>query len=562
MNYSNKQHSNDRPRLPIYLNLRDSPQNMNQESIFARLAKKHKKKPEVPVVSLDDDESSIQGSVENREVNTEETVVSTEEDEIYIISDTEDGEICDTGKASNDSEMSRNTSMDNLADADQPMSLSDGDSSSSSELEVIELTDSDDESTDEVLVVKEVVSPQGDMTSARKTNLNKYCEPSLDTGFSRGCYKDFKVHPRLWRIAQDLPVDIDSSVIKICSYNVLCQLTIETTRHLYKHARNTPDVMKWKNRWQLMQKEIERIDADVFCFQEVQYDHFSSHFNPLLAGCGYGGFYKRKTGECVDGCAIFYKKSVFKSIKYRVVEYFVKDNSEMDRPQIAQILRLRCLKNGQDVIIANTHILFNNQRGDIKIGQLALLFANIHDEMRNGEAPLILMGDFNMEAYSYVYRFITEASLFLKGLPRNELSGQGKTGGPTVDADYILPKECQVLRDCMYKDDGNRDIPKDTFTHPLQLASVYNHVNSNNLKDVSTAHIENANPDFIFYTIKRKVRVGNTCQVYEDTRLRLLKYLTLPDADVIQNTLGPWPNKHVPSDHIPVIAEFLLSYTK
>ncbi|VDM80096.1 unnamed protein product [Strongylus vulgaris] len=52
---------------------------------------------------------------------------------------------------------------------------------------------------------------------------------------------------------------------------------------------------------------------------------------------------------------------------------------ETGRRILGQILLLRCKKTGQDLIYANTHLLFNSARGDIKLGQLAMLIANIQD---------------------------------------------------------------------------------------------------------------------------------------------------------------------------------------
>lgn len=44
----------------------------------------------------------------------------------------------------------------------------------------------------------------------------------------------------------------------------------------------------------------------------------------------------------------------------------------------AQLLRVECLQTGASLIITNTHIIFNEKRGDVKLGQIALLMANIH----------------------------------------------------------------------------------------------------------------------------------------------------------------------------------------
>lgn len=105
--------------------------------------------------------------------------------------------------------------------------------------------------------------------------------------------------------------------------------------------------------------------------------------------------------------------------------------------------------------------------------------------------------------------------MYLRGLPRNELSGQGELGGPCVYANNILPSAANVGRDSMFIDkkglfiwrhvywlvlskkncwhinrsnqfsfsfcfiwgtiSAPRTVAADYFTHPLRLASVYHH---------------------------------------------------------------------------------------
>ncbi|KAJ1370403.1 hypothetical protein KIN20_032117 [Parelaphostrongylus tenuis] len=280
-----------------------------------------------------------------------------------------------------------------------------------------------------------------------------------------------------------------------------------------------------------------------------------------MSEAGYATFYKRRTGLNSDGCAVFVRRSKFIVVSYRIVEFFVARDTSMDRDQIGQILRLKCKETGQEFIFANTHLLFNSARGDIKIGQLAMLIANIDDELTKSRCPVIISGDLNIEPLSYVYTYINDSSLYLRGLPRNELSGQGLCGGPYVKAEDILPPMANIGRDSMFinKEANRQAVNADYFTHPLRLTSVYHHFTTNGEKEVSTYHKEVANPDFLFYSIERKVATYGNTQIYEVPELRLLRRLSLPDLSTLEKTCGPWPNRYVPSDHIPLIADFILS---
>ncbi|VDL73345.1 unnamed protein product [Nippostrongylus brasiliensis] len=313
---------------------------------------------------------------------------------------------------------------------------------------------------------------------------NMQRKPSKDDALSRATFECNGVSPRHWETFRAAPTPSSSNTeFRVCCYNVLCQSTTMKTMYLY--------------------------------------NHLSILYSVPIFAVGYSAFYKKRTGLMNDGCAIFVRKTKFEVVSYRVVEYFVAPGTSMDRDQIGQILRLRCRKTGQEIVYANTHLIFNSARGDIKIGQLAMLFANISDELSKSSCPVIINGDFNIEPLSYVYTYVSESRW---AAPRD-----------AVAADY--------------------------FTHPFTLASVYHHFNENGEKEVSTYHKEVANPDFIFYSIEKKKTVDSSTQVFEVPELRLLRRLGLPDLTTLEKTLGPWPNYHVPSDHIPLVADFVLSKT-
>ncbi|XGW03755.1 hypothetical protein V3C99_015148 [Haemonchus contortus] len=394
------------------------------------------------------------------------------------------------------------------------------------------------------------------------TDLQK--KPSKDDALSKAALELSGVPLRYWETFKAAPVPSSSNTeFRVCCYNVLCQLTTLKTMYLYGHLRADEGPLRWEHRWPILEQELIRLNADILGLQEVQYDHYDSCFRSSMSKVGYLSYYKKRTGMMNDGCAVFVRKSKFDVVSYRIVEYFVAAGTSMDRDQIGQVLRLRCKKTGQELIYANTHLIFNSARGDIKIGQLAMLFANIIDELTKSSCPVIINGDFNIEPLSYVYTYISESSVYLRGLPRNELSGQGQQGGPCVQADSILPSAARIGRDSMFIDEKapRKAVDNDFFTHPLRLASVYHHFNEDGEKEVSTYHKDVANPDFIFYTIEKKKCVDSALQVFETPELRLLRRLGLPGLRMLQNTLGPWPNHYVPSDHIPLVADFILTKT-
>lgn len=52
------------------------------------------------------------------------------------------------------------------------------------------------------------------------------------------------------------------------------------------------------------------LSLQILCLQEVQVSHLCSFYNKLEE-MGYFGIFKQKTGNRQDGCAIYFKQSLF-----------------------------------------------------------------------------------------------------------------------------------------------------------------------------------------------------------------------------------------------------------
>ncbi|KAF9617474.1 hypothetical protein IFM89_036435, partial [Coptis chinensis] len=77
------------------------------------------------------------------------------------------------------------------------------------------------------------------------------------------------------------------------------------------------------------------------------------------------------------------------------------------------------------VVICNTHVLYNPRRGEIKLGQVRMLLDRAHAVSKLwNDAPVVICGDFNCTPKSPLYNFIAEQKLDLTGLARDQMSGQ------------------------------------------------------------------------------------------------------------------------------------------
>ncbi|EFP00147.1 hypothetical protein CRE_18436 [Caenorhabditis remanei] len=390
-------------------------------------------------------------------------------------------------------------------------------------------------------------------------------------GFSKDCTAA-KRAARRWNNVRSLTQIVKNPAIKtsqftICSYNVLCQKTIARTSYLYRHLKSCENFLEWNHRWKGLQEELPTFDADVLGLQEVQVDHFEEHFEPFMRKHGYEGIYKQKYGteQKDDGCAIFYRPEKFERVGYQEVNYFISPNSISNRENIGQILALRCRITGEIILVANTHLLFNEERGDVKLAQLAILFASIYKmrsdiglstQFKNSIPPVLVMGDFNMEPNSKIYDFIVNGKLFIEGESIRTMSGQSiRPGGKKCESAKLL-FETTVGLNSMFTPSGSSGrlpVLDGYIRHPFQFFSAYHQgltTSPHQTRKISTYHKDAAAPDFIFFT-KENTKSG-------DDKLQLLECFDLPTYDTLTSAV-PWPNRHVPSDHLPIMAKFELT---
>ena len=153
-----------------------------------------------------------------------------------------------------------------------------------------------------------------------------------------------------------------------------------------------------------------------------QVDHWESHFVPCLTRLGYSGLYKQRTGDDkLDGCALFYRPDKLSLLSHHAVEFCQPNVSVLDRDNVAIIAKFRHQGSRNPFVVATTHILFNKRRTDIKLSQLAVLFAELNTFARDPSAggpfavshlPMIVTGDFNMNPDSaIVSRFVEQGAI-------------------------------------------------------------------------------------------------------------------------------------------------------
>ncbi|XP_077367394.1 protein angel homolog 2 [Festucalex cinctus] len=382
----------------------------------------------------------------------------------------------------------------------------------------------------------------------------------------------------------------------VMSYNILAQDLLQANAYLY--PRCPPAALHWPHRLRNLLAELRHYDADVLCLQEVQEDHFEDQIRPALRARGYECVYKKRTGTKPDGCAVAFKTSRLSLLSSNPVEFFRPGDALLDRDNVGLVVLLRptvAAGNGADdfVCVANTHLLYNPRRGDVKLAQLAILLAEIGRSARlpDGAArphPVVLCGDLNSTPWSPLFAFLTGGRLDYRHLPIGTVSGQeyGSRGQRLLESPIWSPalginQQCQYESICtsaaasssscagaaveqeishLTVEDGaeradagkvvaNEDLKSWCLEHSVPLRSCYPpRLPPDGRAAVTTCHSRCAMMvDYILYTPCESLPGGRG--------LQLLGRLSLVGRPEMEEVAG-LPNAQHSSDHIPLLARF------
>ncbi|XP_056166668.1 carbon catabolite repressor protein 4 homolog 6 isoform X2 [Syzygium oleosum] len=307
--------------------------------------------------------------------------------------------------------------------------------------------------------------PQSDWSLATRTSEEQRSWPQRPPDY------------RIWEYAKTEPPS-DYERFVILSYNILADyLAINHRSKLYYHIPRHMLDWQWRKRSILF--ELGLWSADIMCFQEV--DKFYD-LEDELKSRGYCGIWKMRTGNPVDGCAIFWRASRFKLLREDCIEF----NKLGLRDNVAQICVLEVVSENETgntahqsassagsrkIVVCNIHVLYNPKRGEIKLGQIRALLDRAYAVSRAwADAPVVLCGDFNCTPKSPLYNFISEQKLSLSGLDRDKVSGQASAeirptipdgqntrGQPQFRVDYNKLKDFTLDEQKQRNQDNNKE---------------------------------------------------------------------------------------------------------
>ncbi|XP_014480671.1 PREDICTED: protein angel isoform X2 [Dinoponera quadriceps] len=388
-----------------------------------------------------------------------------------------------------------------------------------------------------------------------------------------------------------------SFTLRLLSFNILAQNLLET--HSYLYHEHDPAALSWKIRKPLVLQEIIEAEANIICLQEMLEDHLPEFVAPLRE-LGYEYLYKKRTNDKKDGLLLLYRSDQFTLLDYAKVELHQSGIEVLNRDNVGIIAKLSLRDSPEtQFIAATTHLLYNPRRADVRLAQTQLLLAEIErmafvEDTRTGPKylPIILAGDFNLTPFSSVYKFLTEGSFKYYGKGRSLESSKFQS----LSNSLIPPRLC-VTDNCQHfnvltqrvRREGNGKVMLENsesssertdedvrtscsasnvnvntsrtqiieiaqghsvkfssgvLTHPLNMRSVYTHMNGKGDMEATTHQDEWITVDYIFYS-----------------NIQPIEKYVLPT--VSQCAMLPTiPNFIVGSDHLSIGATFQLPRKK
>ncbi|XP_078430985.1 carbon catabolite repressor protein 4 homolog 5-like isoform X4 [Wolffia australiana] len=200
------------------------------------------------------------------------------------------------------------------------------------------------------------------------------------------------------------------------------------------------------------------------------------------------------------------------------------------------------------LLVGNVHILFNPNRGDVKLGQMRLLLEKAHKVSRKWKiTSMVIGGDFNSLPQSALYRFIANSMLDYLKHDRRAISGQ--ISDSHHQRSFILQTRraarCGWTEEERLLATGRRDL--DLLVHPLRLRSAYAGIpGDGGRRDwLGEPQLTSFHGKFM----------GTVDYIWHSAGLEPVRVVEMPAIRAVRG-LGGLPSKKWGSDHFSLVCEF------
>ncbi|KAJ1946966.1 Glucose-repressible alcohol dehydrogenase transcriptional effector [Kickxella alabastrina] len=351
--------------------------------------------------------------------------------------------------------------------------------------------------------------------------------------------------------------------ITVMSYNVLCPKYATPQMYSYCPAW----VLAWENRREIIINEIIDYEPDVICLQEVEASQFDVFFKSRLKDLGYEGVFWTKSRartmseserKLVDGCATFYKTDKFKFVASHLLEFqqsalsrndFRKCddffNRFMTKDNIVgfAVLKYKKLENEPTLFVANAHVHWDPEFTDVKMIQttmlteeLAMLAKKYGGMSASSTGPVNVGSSEGSESHRMQIQLQQQQKQFQKisSIICGDFNSKPDSGLYEFLSRGRLEKEHEDLE----RLEPYADYKRNGLRHPFGLKSAYASIGE--LPSTNYTPKFNGTIDYIWYSVGTLVPTGLLGEI---------------DEEWMRQSVG-FPNYNIPSDHIPIMAEF------
>ncbi|RZB92667.1 Carbon catabolite repressor protein 4-like 5 isoform C [Glycine soja] len=339
--------------------------------------------------------------------------------------------------------------------------------------------------------------------------------------------------------------------VLVVSYNILGVENASNHPDLYSNIPHS--FLEWDRRKRLILEEINNYNASILCFQNS----------------GFKGVYKARTGEAQDGCAVFWKDKLFKLLHQEDIEFqrfgmrnnvaqlcVFEANHDKKESDACNLTTMTPSTGKRRFVVGNIHVLFNPNRGDIKLGQVRLLLDKAYKLSQEwGNIPVIIAGDLNSVPQSAIYKFLSSSKLDIQLHDRRNMSGQLEIQTNRVfrsqigdDASISMSVSRQLYRwsvEELRLASGAEGVTR--LQHQLKLCSAYSGVPGNHRTrdDIGEPLATSYHSKFM----------GTVDYIWHSEDLIPVRVLETLPIDTLRRSRG-LPSEKWGSDHLAVVCEF------
>ena len=229
---------------------------------------------------------------------------------------------------------------------------------------------------------------------------------------------------------------VTKDYIRVMNYNILAPNLFYNSVRLEEEEEEKEEIYEWSYRSNLIIKMIKNLEIDIIYFEELEEEDNENFINKLKE-LNYSYKFKKRPKHGkeihIEGCGIFYNINKFELIESFELEYFCKDSVIYNKDNIAIFTLLKSkikynnLKDNDLLLITCSHILFNDNRGDIKLAQIYQLqksFTLIKKKYKDFNIRIIFCCDLNSTENSKIYEYLTNQSLNCEFVNIRDLSDQ------------------------------------------------------------------------------------------------------------------------------------------